>query len=266
MIPAPPHSSPQRPRTRSRGLAAVVGVLAVTAGSVGLTGLAAGAAGGAPVSATSLPTPTATPTVTPPVTPPTEPPPTVPPPVPTPEPTPPPSVTGSDVTVVQANMESPQSVLGFQADAVTVRAQAPDLITYNEVAFRQDVNLAPPPGYAMFRTPGQYTGATPVAWRTDRWSPLQMGTEILTDHRGIPKGKKTELGRRSANWVTLQSPEGRVVSLVSAHLAPLTKDMPDLRRPGVQRLDRAGRPARRPRPGDHRRRLQHAPPGLRLRR
>ncbi|WP_110182678.1 endonuclease/exonuclease/phosphatase family protein [Nocardioides solisilvae] len=254
MIPAPPASPPRR---RARGLSAAVGVVALTAGvlgaSAGLVATGAGAATGSPLAAASLPTSTAptspvpsptdtvspTPSVdpTPTGTPvPTESPsPTVPP-VPTPEPTLPPSVTGSDVTIVQANLQSPQSVVGFQGDVVTVRAQAPDVITYNEVAFRQDVNLAPPPGYAMFRTPGQYTGATPVAWRTDRWTALQAGTHTLSDHRGIPRGKQTELGRRAANWVTLQSPEGRVISVVSAHLAPLTKGMPDVRRPGVQAL------------------------------
>lgn len=261
MIPAPPFRTTRR---RPRGLTAVAGVLALTAGTVGMTGLgamSAGAAAGAPLAAVGLPSPTATPTsgpsqtpmptATPTPTPTSTPVPTPTPaptptptptptetvaPVPTPEPTLPPSVTGSDITMVQANLQSPQSVVGFQGDVLTVRAQAPDLITFNEVAFRQDVNLAPPPGYAMFRTPGQYTGATPVAWRTDKWSPLQAGTDVLSDQRGIPKGKQTELGRRSANWVTLQSPEGRVLSLVSAHLAPMTKGMPDVRRPGVQAL------------------------------
>ena len=49
----------------------------------------------------------------------------------------------SDITVVTANLRSPQPATGFQQDAAEVLAQNPDLITYNEVGFRQDQFLAP---------------------------------------------------------------------------------------------------------------------------
>lgn len=176
---------------------------------------------------TETPSPTPTPTETPTVT-------ATPTATPTATETPAPVV--PDLRVVQANLESPQSVAGFQADAATVFAQQPDLITYNEVAFRYDSFLAPPPGYAMWRTPGQYTGATPVAWRTDKFTPIAQGTWMISDKGGRPPGKQTELGLRNANWVTLQGVDGRVLSLVSAHIAPKVDNWADLRRSSVERL------------------------------
>lgn len=149
----------------------------------------------------------------------------------------PPSTEGSDITVVQANLLSPQHYTRFQRDAKEVLALQPDLITYNEVAFRKDEYLAPK-GYQLWRTPGQYTGPTPVAWRTDAWQLLDRGTRNITDWRGKPPGRTTELGRRYANWVTLKSDEGRVLSVVSIHVAPKVRGMPDLRRRSVKRLGR----------------------------
>jgi hypothetical protein len=76
-----------------------------------------------------------------------------------------------------------------------------------------------------------------VAWRTDRWTRIAQGNRMLSNWRGVPPGKKVELGRRFANWVTLESRDGRKLSVVSVHLAPETKGMPDLRRIGVERLN-----------------------------
>lgn len=160
---------------------------------------------------------------------------TPPPPVPpAPEETPVPET----LRIAQANIKTGMAVKKFSADVANVMAQQPDFITFNEVHHRSDDLVVPPgSGYAMWRdTANRYRAETPVAWRTDRWMPLEQGTHMLSNWRGVPKGKKVELGRRFANWVTLTSTEGRVVSVVSVHLAPETKGMPDLRRPGVSRL------------------------------
>lgn len=140
------------------------------------------------------------------------------------------------VTMVQANIYTGLSADRFQADARKVQRDKPDFITYNEVMFRQDMFLAPP-GYAMYRSmANRFTAEAPVAWRTDRWSMVDSGTMWISTHRGRPPGKEIELGRRAVNWVTLTSPDGRVLSVVSAHIAPLTRGMPDLLRPSMVKL------------------------------
>ncbi|QBR91943.1 endonuclease/exonuclease/phosphatase family protein [Nocardioides euryhalodurans] len=142
----------------------------------------------------------------------------------------------SDLTVVQANLLSPQTYQRFQRDAAEVLREAPDLITYNEVAFRSDEFLAPQ-GYELWRsTKDRFTKATPVAWRTDRYTALAKGTSMISDWRGRPPGRSIEIGRRQANWVTLESNQGRVISLVSVHIAPRSTGMPDLNRRSVRRL------------------------------
>jgi endonuclease/exonuclease/phosphatase (EEP) superfamily protein YafD len=152
-----------------------------------------------------------------------------------------PRTDGSDITIVQANLMSPQHYTRFQKDAAEVFGQGPDLITFNEVAFRHDSFLAPK-GYELWRTPGQYTGPTPVAWRTSEWTMLDAGTWQISNYRKRPPGKKTRLGLRHANWVTLQSVDGRVLSVVSAHISPTFKDgsgkLVDLLKPSVRRLNR----------------------------
>lgn len=143
---------------------------------------------------------------------------------------------GSDVTIVQANLRSPQPDAGFQADAREIQALEPDFITYNEVAFRSNAFLAPE-GYAMWRTPGHYTGANPVAWRTDRWRVVAKGTRQMSSWDEKPPGRQTLLGMRFANWVTLRSTvDARTLSVVSMHAAPKVRGMPDLRRPAVRNL------------------------------
>jgi len=143
----------------------------------------------------------------------------------------------SDITMIQANIYTGLSVERFQADVRTVLAVQPDFVTYNEVPFRNDAVMAPD-GYAIYRNmKDRFTAATPVAWREDRWTAIDQGTWRISNWRGKPPGREVELGRRYANWVTLQDADGRVVSVVSIHVAPVVRGMPDLLRPSVTRLD-----------------------------
>ena len=146
----------------------------------------------------------------------------------------------SDITVVTANLRSPQHYTTFQEDAREVLAQDPDLIAYNEVGFRQDQFLAPE-GYALWRlTTNQYTRHNAVAWKTDTWHEVQHGTRRISNYPTRPPGKSTLLGLRYANWVTLESIDGRQLSLVSTHVAPRFRDRQgdwvDLLRPSVRRV------------------------------
>ncbi len=142
----------------------------------------------------------------------------------------------SDVTMVHANIKSDLSVDRFQADVREVLAKHPDVITYNEVPLRQDAVLAPD-GYDIHRSmDSRYTAATAVAWRSDRWSVVDSGTYKVSNYRKIPPGRHIRLGLRFANWVTLVSTDGRTLSVVAAHVAPLDRHMPDLLRPSVRRV------------------------------
>ena len=145
----------------------------------------------------------------------------------------------SDLTMVTANLKSPQTDAGFRQDAAEVFAQDPDLIAYNEVSFRKDVFLAPE-GYDLWRTEGHYEGHNPVAWRTDMWQDVDHGTALISNYRKKPRGKRTLLGLRYANWVSLESEDGRRLSLVATHMAPRFRDQDgkliDLLRPSVRRL------------------------------
>lgn len=142
----------------------------------------------------------------------------------------------TDVRLVQANIYTRLRPKRFQADVAKVLAQQPDFVTYNEVPFRDTAILAPS-GYALYRdTRNRFTAATPVAWRTDRWTLDAAGTYRVSNWRGKPPGRVVELGRRFANWVTLHNADGRVVSVVSVHVAPKVRGMPDLRRGSVKRL------------------------------
>jgi endonuclease/exonuclease/phosphatase (EEP) superfamily protein YafD len=146
----------------------------------------------------------------------------------------------SDITVVTANLRSPQEYTTFQQDAAEVLAQDPDLITYNEVGFRQDQFLAPE-GYALWRkATTQYTRHNAVAWRTDTWHEVDHGTRWISNYTKKPPGKSTLLGLRYANWVKLESIDGRQLSLVSTHVSPPFRDNQgrwvDLLRPSVRRV------------------------------
>jgi endonuclease/exonuclease/phosphatase family metal-dependent hydrolase len=142
----------------------------------------------------------------------------------------------SDVRLVQANIYTGLTVPKFQADVATVLAQQPDFVTYNEVMFRHDGVLAPA-GYDIYRSMrNRFTAENPVIWRSDRWTAIDEGTYRISNWRGVPPGKEVELGRRFANWVTLKGTDGRVLSVVSIHVAPLTRGMPDLLRRSVRHL------------------------------
>ncbi len=139
------------------------------------------------------------------------------------------------IRITQANLLSGQPALEFQSDAATVLSNQPDFITYNEVPWRHDIFLAPP-GYALWRTPGEYTGATPVAWRTDRWTAINQGTTTVTYKEGKLPGQKVQWGIRYANWVVLQGIDGHVVSVISAHLPPVTELTEGLQTVGLNNL------------------------------
>jgi endonuclease/exonuclease/phosphatase family metal-dependent hydrolase len=139
------------------------------------------------------------------------------------------------IRITEANLLSGQPDGNFQADARLVISNQPDFITYNEVPWRKDVFLAPP-GYALFRTPGQYTGETPVAWRTDKWTAINQGTLMVCYKKGRLPGQKVDWGIRYANWVTLQGIDGHVISVISAHLPPVTSITEGLQEKGLHRI------------------------------
>ena len=139
------------------------------------------------------------------------------------------------IRITQANLLSGQPVGAFQRDLDTVLGARPDFITYHEVAWRSDAALAPS-GYDLFRTPGQYKGANPVAWRTDRWTAIAQGTTTISNRRGRVPGQSVEWGVRYASWATLQGVDGRVVSVVSTHLAPMNAITQGLTPISVRRL------------------------------
>ncbi len=141
------------------------------------------------------------------------------------------------VRITQANLLSGQPEKRFKQDLRSVFAENPDFITYNEVPYRPD-NLLAPDGYQLWRSPGRYQSATPVAWRSDRWSPLTQGTLTLSHRRGKVKGKKVEWGIRYANWVTLTGASGQRISVVSAHLPPKHKITEGLAQQSIRRLGR----------------------------
>lgn len=140
------------------------------------------------------------------------------------------------VRIVQANIKNGMSLTRTRADVRTVVANDPDLISYNEVFDRSDAVLAPA-GYAMFRTPGHYTGETAVAWNTSRWTAVATGTRMLSDSRKVQRHQTHPWGVRYATWATLRNAQtGQVLSMVSAHTAPKTRADPNLLVPSVRRL------------------------------
>jgi len=142
----------------------------------------------------------------------------------------------SDVTMIHANILSQLSVERFQSDVREVLAEKPDFVTYNEVPMRQDSVIAPD-GYDVYRQhTNRYTAATAVAWRSDRWTRVDSGTVRVSNYQDVPEGRNIKLGLRYLNWVTLRSVDGRQLSVVAAHVAPLDDDMPDLLRPSVRRI------------------------------
>lgn len=141
------------------------------------------------------------------------------------------------VRITQANLLSGQPDGKFKADLATVFATGPDFITYNEVPYRPDALLAPE-GFDLWRTPGRYSGGTPVAWRSDRWSVQAQGTLLLCNRKGRSPGQKVDWGIRYANWVTLVGVGGERISVVSAHLPPKTEITEGLAAQSLRRLGR----------------------------
>lgn len=142
----------------------------------------------------------------------------------------------TSVEVVQANIKSGTPFGQFSSDLRKVFKTCPDFVTFNEVPMRQPQYLAPA-GYAIWRTPGQYTGATPVVWRTDRWTAEARGTTMISNKQGYGRGQHVMWGVRYANWVTLRSNDGRqTVSLVAVHIAPKSARTTGLLGPSIERL------------------------------
>ncbi len=188
-----------------------------------------------PVAPPPTPTPTPTPAPTPTPTNGTTPtPPTTP---PTTPPAPPAqSWPITSIRIIQANIKAGSPQRKFESDLATVFASSPDFISYNEVPYRLDTQLAPP-GYALQRTPGQYTGASPVAWNTNRWLAINQGTTMISNKLGIMPGQRVHWGVRYANWVTVRSLDGcQTVSMVATHLAPKNKFTAKLMPSSIRRL------------------------------
>ncbi|WP_082605805.1 endonuclease/exonuclease/phosphatase family protein [Nocardioides sp. Root190] len=140
------------------------------------------------------------------------------------------------VQMVEANIKSGMTKSQTAADLAKVFLDRPDFVAFNEVAARADSVLAPK-GYAIWRTPGRYTGANPVVWRTDRWNAVAQGTMYVSNQPGKTATQTTELGLRYANWVTLRSVDGcQRISVVSYHVAPKTTLTANLLLPSVKRL------------------------------
>jgi endonuclease/exonuclease/phosphatase (EEP) superfamily protein YafD len=143
---------------------------------------------------------------------------------------------GSDLEVIHANILSQLSVERFQADVGDVLSKEPDIVTYNEVPLRADTVIAPE-AYDVHRSHrNRYTAATAVAWRNDEFTLVDSGTTRISNYRKVPDGRNIKLGLRFANWVTLRTADGRQLSVIAAHVAPLDDDMPDLLRPSVRRI------------------------------
>lgn len=140
------------------------------------------------------------------------------------------------IRAVQANVKSRMKKKKFKADIAAIYAQQPDFVTFNEVTYRPDSWLVPA-GYAMWRTPGAYTGEAPVVWNTSRWTKVDQGTWQISDTMRKKKNtKKFQLGLRYANWVSLQSNVGQRISVVSTHFAPPVSYLKDITTPSFERL------------------------------
>ena len=138
--------------------------------------------------------------------------------------------------MVEANVKTGMSAAKTKADLAKVYANRPDFVAFNEMHNRTDAAIGAP-GYEVWRTPGKYTGANPVAWRLDRWRAYARGTIYLTIQGGVPPGAKTELGIRYANWVQLRSlDQCQTISIVSYHVAPEGATTSHLIGPSVEKL------------------------------
>lgn len=134
---------------------------------------------------------------------------------------------GQGFRVVESNLDSPQPWQKFQQDDNQIRRQHPDFQILNEVAYRHSKVLAPA-GYSIWRTPGRYSGETPVVWNSNRWTITSQGTSMISNRRGVPSGFQVQVGMRYANWATFTNGAGREVSIVSAHYVPPVPSWPNL--------------------------------------
>lgn len=137
------------------------------------------------------------------------------------------------IRLVQANINKDMKAAKAEQDVAAVFAQAPDIITFNEVQNRPDEVLAPF-GYEIFRTPGYRTGWAPVVWNATKWQAIDQGTVQIS--KRPKKIKKGMVGVRYANWVTLSNAEQQVVSVVSVHIAPNNSDTAELLVPSLLEL------------------------------
>lgn len=159
---------------------------------------------------------------------------------PTATPSDPPTTTpptpGGTIRVVEANIKAGLEDRKFASDLRKVYRKQPDFIAFNEVPRRRDEVLAPG-DYELFRTPGQYTGETPVVWNAARWTAIARGTTMISDTYGKEPGQHVHWGVRYANWVTVRSLDGcQTLSMVSTHLAPENSFTKNLMAPSVARL------------------------------
>jgi hypothetical protein len=117
------------------------------------------------------------------------------------------------VTLAHANLYTGLDNQQFTADLTAVVTGQPDLVTLNETYTRSRDQLTPP-GYTAWRAQAPRDAReTPVLWRTDTWTAIAHGTELLHD-------RPVQWGTRSLNWVTLQAADGSRVSVISAHASP----------------------------------------------
>lgn len=129
--------------------------------------------------------------------------------------------------VAHLNIYTGMSDADFKHDLNAVMDRNPDLITLNEMKNRSDAQMSIR-GYEVWRSKDWNPGLeTPVLWRKDGWKVLDKGQKRLSDYA---IGDNMNLGRRAANWVTLERKDGKyagaVVTLVSAHTvtAPATSE------------------------------------------
>lgn len=122
---------------------------------------------------------------------------------------------GDGIVVAHSNIKASLSLPEFRADLATTVADAPDLVSLNEMSPRSDAEITPA-GYSAFRAPAtapaSQTRSTAVLWRTDRWKRVESGRELL-----VADGPQKWDAGRSATWATLANTDGAQVSIISVH-------------------------------------------------
>lgn len=126
----------------------------------------------------------------------------------------PPQVGADEVRIVHTNMARIHTTPAqFTADRNKAASYAPDFITFNEVSLKGSATYTPP-GYSSWRAgpayPATESQGTAIAWRNDRWQIQDKGRIQITK-------SSSRLDNRWAHWVTLTSPEGRGINIISTH-------------------------------------------------